>query len=348
MKKPLKKKTKCDKINLGRRGDLMNQIKIYDIAGSAGVSLATVSRVLNHPEKVKKVTREKVLRIIKEKGYKPNANARGLASRKSTTIAIVVPTLTRASISEMIQGIENSAKKFGYTIRLFVNDDLENEQETWREVVASSVDGILFMCDEMSDSIYELIAFTPVPVVFVNAQSKNQTFGSVGIEKCAYDITKQMIEKGNKKITFITTKHTYTVNETKVKGYEKAMHEADLEPEILESVGVIEENEAQYREYLKDHRPDVVLGARDSMAISFMNVAVKLGIKVPDELQVIGFQNTRYAQLSNPKLTCIDTPIYEIGNLAMVKLTGLMKENVDIKPTNTVIDYQIIWRDSTK
>ena len=69
MKKPLKKKTKCDKINLGRRGDLMNQIKIYDIAGSAGVSLATVSRVLNHPEKVKKVTREKVLRIIKEKGY---------------------------------------------------------------------------------------------------------------------------------------------------------------------------------------------------------------------------------------------------------------------------------------
>ena len=68
----------------------MNQIKIYDIAGSAGVSLATVSRVLNHPEKVKKATRDKVLRIIKEKGYKPNANARGLASRKSTTVAVIV------------------------------------------------------------------------------------------------------------------------------------------------------------------------------------------------------------------------------------------------------------------
>ena len=72
----------------------MDQIKIYDVAGSAGVSLATVSRVLNHPEKVKPATREKVLKIIKEKGYKPNANARGLASRKSTTVAIVVPTLT--------------------------------------------------------------------------------------------------------------------------------------------------------------------------------------------------------------------------------------------------------------
>ena len=92
----------------------MDQIKIYDVAGSAGVSLATVSRVLNHPEKVKPATREKVLKIIKDKGYKPNANARGLASRKSTTVAIVVPTLKRASISEMIQGVEDSAKKYGY------------------------------------------------------------------------------------------------------------------------------------------------------------------------------------------------------------------------------------------
>ena len=101
----------------------MNQIKIYDIAGSAGVSLATVSRVLNHPEKVKKATRDKVLRIIKEKGYKPNANARGLASRKSTTVAVIVPTLTRASIAESIQGIDDSAKKYGYSIRLFVNNN---------------------------------------------------------------------------------------------------------------------------------------------------------------------------------------------------------------------------------
>ena len=76
----------------------MNQAKIYDVAGAAGVSLATVSRVLNHPEKVKEATREKVLKIIKDKGYKPNANARGLASRRSTTVAGVIPELSRASV----------------------------------------------------------------------------------------------------------------------------------------------------------------------------------------------------------------------------------------------------------
>ncbi len=326
----------------------MNQIKIYDIAGSAGVSLATVSRVLNHPEKVKKVTRDKVLKIIKDKGYKPNANARGLASRKSTTVAIVVPTLKRASIAESIQGISDSAKKYGYSMRLFINDD-NDEKDLWGEVIASSVDGILFMNDEMSDQVLELVENTPVPVVFVNAISKTKSFGSVSIDNagCAYDITKQMIDKGNKKIVFLTTTHKYTINDLKQKGYEKAMKEAGLEPEVIYSTGTLDTNEIQYTEYLKVSKPDVVLAVRDSMGISMMNIAMKQGIKVPEEMQVIGFQNTRYSILCNPKLTCIDTPIYEIGNIAMSKLTDEMKEEKVI-PTQTLVDYKIIWRDSTK
>ncbi len=154
----------------------MNQIKIYDIAGSAGVSLATVSRVLNHPEKVKKATRDKVLRIIKEKGYKPNANARGLASRKSTTVAVIVPTLTRASIAESIQGIDDSAKKYGYSIRLFVNNNKEEEKELWGDVIASSVDGVLFMNDEMSEEVLELVDASPVPVIFINANENAKKY----------------------------------------------------------------------------------------------------------------------------------------------------------------------------
>jgi len=331
-------------------GAFMNQIKIYDIAGSAGVSLATVSRVLNHPEKVKKATREKVLKIIKDKGYKPNANARGLASRRSTTVAVVVPTLTRSSIAESIQGIDDSAKKFGYTIRLFVNDDKENEKDLWGEVIASSVDGILFMNDEMSEQVLELVENTPVPVVFVNAISKSRKFGSVSIDnqKSSYDITKQMIEKGNKKILFITTSHIYSINDMKVAGYKKAMREAGLEPEVMMSTGNIDTNEIQYSEYLDKNCPDVALVVRDSMAISFMNVAVKKGIKVPEKLQVIGFQNTKVAKLSNPQLSCVDTPIYEIGNVAMSKLTEEMKSNGEKAPDNTIVDYKIIWRDSTK
>lgn len=332
----------------------MEQIKIYDIAGAAGVSLATVSRVLNHPDKVKEATRNKVLRIIKERGYKPNANARGLASRRSTTVAVVIPELSRASVAEMIQGIDESAKKYGYTIRLFINKDKDpaKERELWSEIVASSVDGIIFMSDEMTKDIYQLIDYSPVPVVFVNSLSKKDTIGSVCVdyEECAYSITKEMINRGNKDVVFIGTEHKYTLNEMKQKGYARAMTEKGLEPVCYYSSGDIAVNEEYFGKLLDEKIPEVALVVRDSIAISFMNVAVKKGIKVPEKLQVIGFQNTKYAQLSNPKLTCAEIPIYEMGNKAMSYLTELMKDDgVKVKKAEKIlIAYGIVWRESTK
>lgn len=330
----------------------MNQAKIYDIAGAAGVSLATVSRVLNHPEKVKEATREKVMKIIKDKGYKPNANARGLASRRSTTVAIVVPPISRSSVAEMIQGISDSASEYGYTLRLFINNDVEMQSELWSDIIASSVDGVLFMNDEVTPEIYNLIKYSPVPIVFVNSLSQTNDFGSVCIdyEDCAYNITKQMIDRGNKKIMFINTEHKYVTSDLKQKGYEKAMNEAGLQPNVVMSSGKIEINEPQFISLLKDGCPEVVLASRDSIGISFMNVAVKKGYNVPRDLQVIGFQNTRYAKLSNPKLTCVETPIYEIGSKAMSYLTELMKEDEEIENNvkNVVVDYSIIWRETTK
>ncbi|MDD2492507.1 MAG: LacI family DNA-binding transcriptional regulator [Bacilli bacterium] len=327
----------------------MNQSKIYDIAGAAGVSLATVSRVLNHPEKVKETTRNKVLRIIKEKGYKPNANARGLASRRSTTVAVVIPEISRASVAEMIQGIDDVAKKMGYTIRIFINKDHEQERDLWGEVIASSVDGILFMNDEMTKEAYQQIEYTPVPVVFVNSLSQKDTIGSVCVdyEQCAYEITKTMIDRGNKKIVFVGTEHKYALNEMKQKGYVRAMQEKGLPVDIIYSSGDINKNELFFHEELDKRIPDVALVVRDSMAISFMNVATKRGIKVPEQFQVIGMQNTRYAILSNPKLTCAEVPIYEMGNRAMSYLTELMR-NEESKGQKILLPYNVVWRESTK
>lgn len=330
----------------------MNQAKIYDVAGAAGVSLATVSRVLNHPEKVKEATREKVLKIIKDKGYKPNANARGLASRRSTTVAVVIPELSRASVAEMIQGIDDAAKKYGYTIRLFINRNPKVEEDLWGEVIASSVDGILFMNDEMTKDIYRQIEYTPVPVVFVNTLSQKDTIGSVCVdyEDCAYHITKEMIDRGNKDIVFVGTEHIYTLNEMKQRGYARAMMEAGLVPNVIHSSGDINVNEVFFNKWLDEKVPDVALVVRDSIAISLMNVAVKKGIKVPDELQVIGFQNTRYALLSNPKLTCAEIPVYEMGSQAMSYLTELMKDEEarHHKANKILLAYDIAWRESTK
>lgn len=337
----------------------INKNKIYDVAGKAGVSLATVSRVLNHPEKVKKATRERVQHVIDELGYKPNLNAKGLASSKSTTVAIVVPELTRSSIAGMVDGIAACAHRRGYLLRLFVNnykmtdDKNESELELWGTVMSSGVDGVLYINDEITDENLELIRNVDTDVVLTNTVCSDPTIPSVAIDykKAAYEMTKEMISRGNTKIWMITTIRKYVVNDLKVEGYEAAMKEAGLEPYVLSVSGKTELNVPAYTEALKNEHPEVAIVVRDSMAVSFINVARLLHIHIPDELQVIGFQNTKYAELSRPSLTCINTPIYEIGEEAMDLLTSLIKEEnedseeIEIKRN---IDYDIIWRDSTK
>ncbi len=335
-----------------------SQIKIYDVAGAAGVSLATVSRVLNHPEKVKPGTRERINKIIRELGYKPNLNAKGLASSKSTTVAVVVPELTRSSIAGMVDGIADCAIKRGYLLRLFVNRPTQNvdqvkdsEKELWSIVMSSSVDGVLYINDEITEEHLEIMRDLNTSLVLTNTVCSDKEIPSVSIDyfKAAYDITKEMISRGNKKIWIVTTVRKYVVNDLKVEGYLKAMEEAGLEPYVLKVPGKTELNQPEYREHLEKDHPDVAIVVRDSMAVSLINVARILHIEIPQQMQVIGFQNTKYAELSRPTLTCINTPIYELGEAAMDLLTELMEDRLpEGKSINQLIDFDIIWRDSTK
>ena len=262
----------------------MNQIKIYDVAGAAGVSLATVSRVLNHPEKVKPATKEKIERIIKELGYKPNLNAKGLASSKSTTVAVVVPRLNRSSVAEMVNGIADCETRRGYLLRLFINDSsptdeeaLALEKETLGNVMASGVDGVLYVNDEITRGSFDLLANLNIPVVLTNTNGaeKGLPYVTIDYRAAAYDVTKQMIAKGSKEIWFVTTKRKYIVNELKIEGYTQAMNEAGLEAKIYRAHGTAEINEDEFRNMLNSNHPDVAIVVRDSMAVSFMNIVAE-------------------------------------------------------------------------
>ena len=157
-----------------------------------------------------------------------------------------------------------------------------------------------------------------------------------------------MIKRGNKNIWMIKTIRTYVVNNLKVEGYLEAMKEAGLSPRVIEVPGKTELNEVEYDKLIKaEGAPEVAIVVRDSMAVSLINVARLNHVNIPSDMQVIGFQNTRYAELSRPKLTCINTPIYEIGEKAMDLLTNLM-ESENVENSQQYVNYDIIWRDSTK
>ncbi len=331
--------------------DLKNtKTTIYDVASEADVSLATVSRVLNYPEKVKPATRERVLDAINRLGYRPNAIARGLASRKSTTVALIVPDVSRASVAEMINGVIDIARKYDYTVLLKVtNSEVEVEDEIWQEVYAAQVDGIIYLNDELQERNITQIGESAVPVVLCNVKEERNLIPSVSIdfESAFYEAAKSFIKKGKKDILLVSTRSAYSVNTLKERGYNKAMEEANLTPKIIRTSGRLVVNYPFFQEYLKENKPEAAIVVRDSIAASMINAACDLGMNVPNELEIMGFQNTKYSKMARPTLTSIDNPIYDIGAVSMRLLTKLMNEEA-IDNVNVILPHNIIWRNSTK
>lgn len=329
----------------------MANATIYDVAGAARVSLATVSRVLNNPEKVNEETRKRVLEVIKQLGYRPNAIARGLASRKTTTVGIIVSDITRASVSQMIHGIMTIAKQFSYSIKIFSMNDEPSLDDFVRLVVAEQVDGVIFLNDELDQNqmnqIKKMLDDSNVPFILSNVISEDQNIPAVNIdfETAAYEITKKMIENGRKNIYLFSTVRRYSANNRKEAGYIKAMEEVGLEPKIFRTSGDPDINSLHFAEFFNNHEVDGVISVRDSIAVSFMNIAQKNGHKIPEDILVVGFQNTKYAQLSRPTLTCVDTPVYDLGAVAMELLTKIMKEE-PVEETKIVLPYSVFYRES--
>lgn len=331
----------------------MSNATIYDVAGAAKVSLATVSRVLNNPEKVKTETREKVLKVIEELGYRPNAIARGLASRKTTTVGVVVSDMTRASIAQMISGILDIAAQYKYSVKLFsiLSGSSSKIEDCARNVIAEHVDGVLYLNDELDDKessiVLEMFKANQMPVVLTNV-SNNMDLPMVSIdyEQAGYEVTKSMIEEGRKNIYLLSTMRNYSINADKENGYVKAMKEAGLEPRVFRTSGDTSINKPHFNTFFDQNPVDGTIGVRDSIAISFMNVAREKGKSIPKDISVVGFQNTKYAMLSRPLLTSIDIPVYDIGAVSMRLLTKLMNNEV-VNEKKVILPHKVIKRETT-
>ena len=329
----------------------MANATIYDVAGAARVSLATVSRVLNNPEKVNEETRNRVLEVIKKLGYRPNAIARGLASRKTTTVGVIVSDISRASVSQMIGGIMDIAKQYDYSIKVFSMHDEKNINDFARNVVSEQVDGIIFLNDELAMEqmiqLKQIFDDSNIPFVLSNVVWDDESIPAVNIdfEKAGYEVTKHMIDAGRKNIYLLSTVRRYSVNNLKEAGYVRAMEEAGLEPKIFRTSGDPYINRQHFNEFFSNHLVDGVLSVRDSIAVSFMNIAQEIGKRVPEDILVCGFQNTKYAQLSRPTLTSIDMPVYDLGAVAMRLLTKYMKEE-PVEQSKVVLPHTIMYRGS--
>lgn len=327
---------------------------IKDVAREAGVSIATVSRVLNDIDVVNEDTKKKVLDAIKVLKYRPNIVARSLKTQRTKTIGILLPDISNQFYPEIVRGAEDVSNIYDYNIILCNSDlDIEKEKEYLRVLKEKMVDGVLYMSSSLQDEILELINELDLKTILIETKDKDGLLPSVTIDniKASYESTNHLIKKGIKEIAFIgTEKDSMNAWGERYVGYENAMKEAGIaiDPELvyLKSMKVKTGYEAiQY--FLKNNKKfKGVVCASDDIAMGAINALRDNGLEIPKDVSVIGFNDNYAASIFYPKITTISQPTYDMGSVAMRMLIKLLNKK-EIDNPHYVLDHQLIEREST-
>lgn len=328
-------------------------VTIYDVAREAGVSMATVSRVVNNNPNVKPQTRKKVFEAIERLGYRPNAVARGLASKKTTTVGVVIPDISNAIFAEVARGIEDIANMYHYNI-ILCNADKKKDKEirVVNTLLEKQVDGLLFMGGVVTDEHIQAFRTSTVPIVLCATTDEKNTMPAVDIdhEKAAFDAVQLLIANGHRRIAMISgTLQDPANGYSRYQGYRKALEQAGLpvSDELVRVGNYRYESGIEATKYFLElgDRPTAIFAATDEMAIGAIHTIQDKGLVVPDDVSVISVDNSRISSMVRPLLTTVAQPMYDIGAVSMRLLTKLMnKENVE--QAKYVLPHEIIKRNS--
>jgi LacI family transcriptional regulator len=327
-------------------------ITIYDVAREANVSMATVSRVVNGNPNVKPQTRERVLEVIDKLDYRPNAVARGLASKKTTTIGVIIPDIANVYFSTLARGIDDIATMYKYDIILTNSDgDPKKEVHVFNNLLAKQVDGIIFLGHRITDALRAEISRSKTPVVLAGLIDPDKQVGSVNIDyiRATTDAV-NILAKNNQKIAFVSGPLVDPINgKDRLAGYKKALRKNGVE--YQESL--IFEADYNYNEGLKIGQRIYKSGVTaafvtdDQLAVGLLNTLLDEGVKVPEDFEIITSNDSLITQYTRPKLTSIAMPIYDLGAVATRLLTKLInKESLDEK--TVILPYTIEERQTTK
>ena len=275
-------------------------ITIYDVAREAGVSMATVSRVVNGNPNVKDATRQKVLDVIEKLDYRPNAVARGLASKKTTTVGVIIPDVTNVYFSSLARGIDDVAAMYKYNIILANSDEsYQKEMHVLNTLLAKQVDGIIYLGHMLADDVRQAFMRSRTPVILAGAIDPSAQIGSVNIDyvEATQTATNQLIKTGNTRIALVTGGLKQPINsQYRLKGYQAALNDAG----IPYDKNLVFETEYSYDAGLKVWSQIKAAGATaamvgdDELAIGILDGAIDDGVKIPDDFEIITSNNFNF------------------------------------------------------
>lgn len=306
---------------------------IKDIARKAGVAPSVVSRALNNKYGVKNSTKDLILKLAQEMNYYPNTAARSLVTRKTETIGIMMADISQPYYSQIIRGMEYIANQTGYTL-LFSNsyESVEHNRVLQKMINAERVDGLIIVGSNIQEKNFSLTLLEQeIPFVLVERSFSDPRVNCIWVDNVAgaYLATKHLIEKGHQKIAHITGNLYFQVALDRIEGYKKALYEAgiDYSEELVVSGNFVSQDGYETMKVILKHHPQctAVFVASDAMAYGVLQAISEAGLAVPDDIAVIGFDDLEFSGLTNPPLTTIHQPRYEMGQKALELLTAILR-----------------------
>ena len=306
-----------------------------DVARAAGVSTATVSRCLNTPERVTKNTRARVMNAVDDLGYTPNFGARVMAAKRTYTIGAIIPTMENAIFARGLQAFQEELHSRGYTLLVSstaYRQDVEEEQI--RALVARGADGLLLIGYDRDPAIYTYLERQNVPVLVAWAYAPDHPQPSIGFDNrtSMYHLAMQVLAQGHQEVAVISalTKGNDRAVQ-RLRGIRDAVAQHGLEPDrlrVIETPYGIENGEAAFGALMQsDPRPTVVMCGNDVLAVGALRGAKQLGLDVPRDISVTGFDDIELARIVTPSLTTMHVPHREMGRKAAVELVQIVENS---------------------
>ena len=328
-----------------------DRVTIYEVAKVAGVSLATVSRVINnHPnvtEKTKKAVKEAIARL----GYKPSALAQGLANSRSTNIGIMIPSTGYAYVSNMLDGMIDIAKIYGYVTSIFITKRTkEDAAQVIESLIKSHVDGAVIYDDELGTDEIRSIQNYHIPLIVIGHDMSGDSLGSIIVEykDPVMDVVKEHLLAGNDDVYVLDI-----VNEGKMvddirNGLSDFAQANDKHINLLkfnDSYGIVY---AGMKEFFQTQRSGYFVAPRDSLAAAIVNAALESGLRVPEDVQVLAEIGSKYSYIIRPQISSFSIDMFKVGSIAVRMLTKLLNDASSLKEKTFRIRAKYNKRETTK
>ena len=329
---------------------------IKDVARMAGVSISTVSRVINDSKPVSPESRRKVLKAIDELGYKPNEVARSLVTKKSNLIGVIVNDIGNPYVDQILRGIEEVGRMYDYDIVLCSSyGDADTELKFIQLLLRKQAEGLILVSEILNKPALEYMKDTKVPFVYLNRHYEVLDIPTVKInnESASKKVMDYLISKNHKNILYVSEDKDLetTVEKYKLETYIKSMENIEMEPIIYKIDGNKINDGYSHGKQVLDliNKKDIsgVFCSHDELAIGLISYLYDEGIKVPDDVSFVGYGDIGLASIYRPKLTTIREPYYDFGAVAIRRILKDIKgEPIEEQTIN--LPVQLIVRESVK